>query len=197
MSTPNDDLIRLRVKGPALPPVVLSSDPNALPIEPLRVKGPPLPVVNLTNEPVVALFDLRELRAVVGGVGTAVEKVRRWCEEQWTEEEHFLRQCLGSAPTLDERIKEDRESANWRELTRQMLASLESEISRREDIGTILAQLPSLEYVVRDCARCIWARRITVVLRSILVQNGVALLDSGKTDVSVEQLLNRHSAARF
>lgn len=54
MPTPNDDLIRSRVKGPALPTVKLTSSPDALPSQPLRVKGPPLPTVVLRGEPCAA-----------------------------------------------------------------------------------------------------------------------------------------------
>ena len=50
MPAPNDDLIRLRVKGPALPVVQFSSAEGALPSELIRVKGPVLPVVKLTSE---------------------------------------------------------------------------------------------------------------------------------------------------
>lgn len=52
MSTPNDDLARLRVKGPALPVVRFPSAEGAIPIDSIRVKGPALPVVRLVSEPV-------------------------------------------------------------------------------------------------------------------------------------------------
>lgn len=53
MATPNHEHELIRVKGPALPPVALVSEPSptAAPSELIRVKGPALPQVTLRSEP--------------------------------------------------------------------------------------------------------------------------------------------------